>query len=124
MRVILLLLIALAAGKVLTQVYIRQQAAESTIINAYRAQAIAACQRLSAYPPYYRSSVSVELEIGNKNLNVQLWQTSHRLWSARYEDPIILVRTEDRGHTSVCAYDINSGTVIADRPAPRRHSRG
>ena len=124
MRVILLLLIALAAGKVLTQVYIRQQAAENTIINAYREYAIAACQRFSPHPAVYRSPESIRLEIGNKDLNVQLWQTSHRLWSARFENPIIVIRTRSRGHTAVCAYDINSGTVLADHPSPRRQKRG
>ncbi|MGI9480542.1 MAG: hypothetical protein ACR2PI_27885 [Hyphomicrobiaceae bacterium] len=124
MRVILLLLFALAIGKVATQHYIRQQAADNTIINAYRTYAMAACQQYAADPNAFSTPVSIKLEIGNKNLSVQLWQTSHRQWAARYQDPVIVIETESGGLTSICAYDINSGAVLAHRPIPHRRRNG
>ncbi|MFY0613784.1 MAG: hypothetical protein JXQ99_19795 [Hyphomicrobiaceae bacterium] len=124
MRVILFLLIVLAIGKVATQHHIRQQAANNTIINAYRSYAVAACQQYAVNPGSLSTPVRIKLEIGNKNLDVQLWQTSHRQWAARYQDPVIVIETENGGQTSVCAYDINSGAVLAHRPVPRRRRNG
>ena len=140
MRVILLILFALAIGKVATQSYIRQDSAKTTIINAYREHALAACrQHLSrasgsvgatqdrgsqAYRPDHNTSVSVDLIIGNSNLDVRLWQTSHSHWSARYRDPFIVVKTNSASGLSVCQYDINHGTVQArtNEAPPERNS--
>ena len=124
MRVILFLLCALAIGKIATQHHIRQQAVDNTIINAYRSYAVAACKQYAVRPGSFSTPISIKLEIGNKNLNVRLWQTSHRQWAARYQDPVIVIETENGGQTSICAYDINSGAVLAHRPAPRRHQNG
>ena len=113
MRVILFLLFSLAIGKVATQHYIQKQAAENAIINAYREHALVACQKFSVPPPGTRTPVKIKLVIGRPDLNVRLWQTSHSKWSARYQDPVLVITSQNASRPSVCEYDINSGTVQA-----------
>jgi hypothetical protein len=118
MRLIIFLLFALAIGKVGTQAYIRQQSATATIINAYREHAVAAC-RQSAFGGQISQGLGtnpdIELVIGKSDLDVRLWQTSHRDWSARYRDPFLIVRSGPAGSQTACEYDINRGTVLAHR---------
>lgn len=124
MRVILFLLFALAVGKIAAQSHIRQQSANKTIINVYREHALAACRQYTGDTGTASSPVSIKLVIGKEDLNVRLWQTSHRNWSARYQDPVIVIATKGPGGRAVCEYDINSGTVHALSPAPHRRSNG
>jgi hypothetical protein len=129
MRLIIFLLIALAIGKVGTQAYIRQQSATATIINAYREHALAACRQSGLVPAHsnYNGQVStgsdsnhnIELIIGRKELDVRLWQTSHRDWSTKYRDPFLIIKSGAAGATSACEYDINRGTVHASRDRNR-----
>lgn len=123
MRVLLFLLFALAAGKIVTQSHIQRQAAENTIINAYRDHALAACQQFSIPSPGTTAPVKFELMIGRRDLNVRLWQTSHSKWSARYQDPILIITANDMGKPSVCEYDIKSGTVQARAIVEEQRSR-
>lgn len=132
MRIIVLMLFVLAFGKVGTQSYIRQESAKATIIKAYREHALVACKPYlarvnSAGPsgellpdsgrqgtrPILASSVSVDVIIGNPDLDVRLWQTSHSYWSQRYSDPFIIVRSDASPSPAICQYDINRGTVQA-----------
>lgn len=129
MRIIVLILVVLAIGKVGVQSYIRQDSAKATIINAYREHALAACRQYvhqtannagaiadqgsQAYRPDHGTTISVDLIIGNSTLDVRLWQTSHSLWSARYRDPFIIVQSSNPDGRSICEYDINRGTVQA-----------
>lgn len=122
MRVILFVLFALAVGKIAAQSHIRQQSANNTIINAYREHALAACRQY-AVNRAHMTPLSIKLVIGNDDLNVRLWQTSHSQWAARYQDPIIVIASQDANGRSVCKYDINSGTADA-RPLPFKRNRG
>ncbi len=122
MRVILFLLIVLAVGKIGMQSYIRQQSAKDTIINAYRDHALAACRQYTGATDTANNPASIKLVIGKEELNVRLWQTSHRKWSARYQDPVIVIATQGTNERVVCEYDINTGTVYALRSIPN-HSR-
>ena len=117
MRVILFVLFALAIGKIAAQSHIRQQSANNTIINAYREHALAACRH---YAPGHgpATPISIKLLIGDDDLNVRLWQTSHSQWSARYQDPIIVIASSDANGRTVCKYDINTGTADARRALP------
>ena len=139
MRLIVFMLIALALGKVGTQTYIRQQSAQVTIISAYREPALVACRKKfggfnatsasrpsnrSITPPPQSERVSIELMIGNQNLNVRLWQTSHAQWSARYRDPFLIVKAQGRSDRPVCEYDINNGVAQAHSASKIRASNG
>ena len=124
MRVILFLLIVLAVGKIGMQSYIRQQSAKDTIINAYRDHALAACRHYTGATDNAAHPASIKLVIGKEELNVRLWQTSHRKWSARYKDPIIVIATQGPNERVVCEYDINSGTVYALRSIPNHRRSG
>ncbi len=95
MRVILFLLFSLAIGKVAAHQYIQQQAAENTIINAYREHALAACQKFSVPASGTTTPVKIKLVIGRHDLNVRLWQTSHSKWSARYQDPVLIITSRN-----------------------------
>ena len=124
MRVILFLLFSLAIGKVVAHQYIQQQAAENTIINAYREHALAACQKFSVPASGTTTPVKIKLVIGRHDLNVRLWQTSHSKWSARYQDPVLIITSRNASQPSVCEYDINSGTVAARALTKKSRSNG
>lgn len=124
MRVLLFLLFSLAAGKIAIQSYIQRQAAEDTIINVYRDHALAACQQFSIPAPGSTAPVKFKLMIGRRDLNVRLWQTSNSKWSARFQDPILVITSNDMGRPAVCQYDIKSGTVHARALAQEKPSSG
>ena len=124
MRVILFLLFALAVGKIAAQSHIRQQSANKTIINAYREHTLAACRQYTGNTGVASPPISIKLVIGREDLNVRLWQTSHKKWSARYQDPVIVIATQGAGERTVCEYDVNSGTVHALRSHPQHRSNG
>ena len=141
MRVMILLLFALAIGKIATQSYIQRQSAKKTIMNAYREHALAACQakgfdtghawsgqsRQSATRRGFAdtSKVSFQLVIGKRDLNVRLWQTSHRSWSARYADPFIIIRTRNGPNgAGFCEYNVSNGSVHASAAAHKAPGNG
>ncbi len=136
MKTIVLILIVLAAGKIGAQVYIRQQSIEATILTAYREHAIAACRQSSSYyapPPAYGTDaaapavgeiVDVRLSVGKKDLDVRLWQTNNKYWSARYRDPFIVVETRTPTGVSVCEYDINNGRIFGTQTASAPFATG
>jgi len=132
MRVMLLMLMALAIGKVVTLAYIRQKSATETIISAYREQAVAVCQRqVTGIAPRgvepvpgragdaLQTDLKVELIIGREDLNVRLWQTSHPKWSARYRDPYLIIKSGDPSGPQTCKYDIKRGTAQAQLDTPK-----
>ena len=137
----LLLLFALAIGKIGTQSYIQRQSAKKTIINAYREHALAACQqqgidtghawsgqagqRGTRPSPTNRPKVSIDLVIGKRDLNVRLWQTSHRSWAARYSDPFIIIKTKNgASKPAICEYNVTSGTADASTATRRTPDNG
>jgi len=148
MRALIFVLFVLALGKVGLQAYIQREATETTIINAYSDRALAACgidqqaagtgrMRPSARRQRYESlpattapepNARFELVIGQSDVNVRLWQTSHAQWSTRYSAPFVRVIIESATGPVICDYDINNARVYAvTRPqdgAPRRAGAG
>lgn len=129
MKLVLFILVALALGKVGTQVYIRQQSIEDTVVAAYRQHAIAACglhgaQQAQANSgpfherPLARIEPKVELAIGRPDLDVRIWQTSHEAWPARFRDPYLIVTRELGETTTACEYDIRNARVYAFHRLP------
>ena len=129
MKLVLFILVALALGKVGTQVYIRQQSIEETVVAAYRQHAIAACGLHGAQVaqarggpflerPLARLEPSVELAIGRPDLDVRIWQTSHEAWSARFRDPFLIVTSEVGETAMACEYDIRNARVYAFHRLP------
>jgi hypothetical protein len=129
MKLILFILVALALGKVGAQVYIRQQSIEDTVVAAYRQHAIAACGLHAAKEakanggplverPLARPEPDVELAIGRPDLDVRIWQTSHEAWSARFQDPFLIVTSQLGQTTTACEYDIRNARVYAFHRLP------
>lgn len=129
MKLVLFILVALALGKVGTQVYVRQKSIEDTVVAAYRQHAIAACGLHGAQlaqargGPFLERALappepSVELAIGRPDLDVRIWQTSHEAWSARFRDPFLIVTSELGETATACEYDIRNARVYAFHRLP------
>ena len=121
MRSLVLLLMLLAGLKVGTQEYMYREATSDVIISAYRQRAIDACrndgrgQGLPLPETSWAIPANVRLSIGKSAIDVQLWQTDHRLWNTRWRNPFIFVVPAGRSGGLVCEYDIVNGTAIVQK---------
>lgn len=129
MRLLVLVLAALAGFKIWASNHLYRQAAEDVIIAAYRDRAIAACQRDTLAQPAAPAQASgggpllvsswarpaaIRVVIGKPGLAVAVWDTEHADWRARYKQAFLMLEpagaaTETRAEArSACAYDITA----------------
>ncbi len=117
MRVLLFLLILLAAAKIGAHEYIRRDATHAALMSAYREHAVAACrQRLmhqenASADGRARTISTVTLSIGDSTLDVHIWQTSHPSWQDRYRTPYLNVRFSEADQASLCRFDVTRGVA-------------
>jgi hypothetical protein len=114
MRILLLIIAVLAVANFTVHEYIDRTAKRDIIVAAYRGNAIAACQREAIQrvePQAWNSPSSVKLRIGKSDLDVYVWQTKHKLWKARYQNPYLFVTLGTKGAAIYCDYDISNDTA-------------
>ncbi len=101
----------LFTGNFALQEYIRQNATQSVIVEAYREHAIAACRQNSDQNlrnAAWNDPSNVRLSIGKSDLNVYVWQTNHRLWKPRYSNAYLYITINNNNAHIYCEYDIST----------------
>ena len=95
--------------------YIRQSALQEVIIAAYRELAIAACRHSASAkinPTVWAQTSEVRLAIGKADLDVNIWETDHRLWDARYRNAYIYITIDKPSSQIHCEYDITNSFAM------------
>jgi hypothetical protein len=121
MRVLVVVLALMAAGKLCCQEYLFRAAARDAILDAYREHAVQACQKstrnvtLGVNPLAWANPQSVDLVIGKRSYAVYPWQVDHANWSARYRNPYLFLTVGSRPAKTVCAYDIHNASASLTR---------
>ncbi len=121
MRALVVALALLAGLKIWTHQTLFRAASEQALLKAYKTGAVKACQHATARQRrvYAGSAVPVDwsqhrlakVVIGNKDLDVALWQLEHKQWDARFKTPYIHLKSNTAPQSVVCVYDILAGTV-------------
>ncbi|MBS0240678.1 MAG: hypothetical protein JSS20_00785 [Proteobacteria bacterium] len=120
MRVLVLVLVLLAAAKIGAQYYLVSSAKNEIIVGAYRERAIGACGQTARtqhvdVKPTWADNSDVRLVIGKSSLDVQLWQFDNRLWAARYKNPYLFLTMRDDAQKVFCEFDIVQGSATVLR---------
>jgi hypothetical protein len=121
MRVFVILLLLLAAGKLAFQEYLFRAGTRDAVLEAYRQQAVDACQRdarslgLAATAQAWANPRTVELVIGKRGIDVYPWQVDHASWNARYRHPYLLLTAVERAGKISCEYDIVNASAAVSR---------
>lgn len=111
-RLGVLILAAVAAGKLGYQEYVFRSTAENVVVSTYGHAALKACtrqsKRIRAKVPNaeWQNKARIKLVVGNANLDVSIWQFNHRLWHARFRDPYLRLTTANTVRHATCDYDI------------------
>ena len=119
MKMLIALLMSLAAAKVGWQEYLAHSAKSEIIIAAYRDRAISACDRDSrgriGAGGIWEEPRTAKLLIGKPSLEVQLWQLNHPAWQARFKNPYLVLSAGDGLGRLSCEFDIVHGTTVIGR---------
>jgi len=120
MRMLVFVLVLLAAAKIGTQQYIVETAKSDIIIAAYRDRALGACREAARdrrldLSDQWASGGDVRLVIGKSGLDVAVWQVDHALWQARFKNPYLLFTLRDRGQKVYCEFDVLHGAASVMR---------
>ncbi len=121
MRLLVVILALLAAGKVATLQWLHRTASDDVIISAYRPRALDACalqsRRLS--PPVeaaaWVAETPIRLEIGRRSQRVRVWQVDDPAWPERFRNPYLHLEAQSATARIHCEYDIVNGTAAASR---------
>jgi hypothetical protein len=121
MRLLVVILTLLAAGKVATLQWLHRAASDDVIISAYRPRALDACafetRRLSppAEAATWSGDTAIRLEIGRRTRGVAVWQVDDPNWPERFRNPYLHLETLGARQRVRCEYDIVNGTAAATR---------
>ena len=120
MRILVVVLVLLAAAKIGTQEYLIAAAKSEIIIQAYRDRAVGACKEAARakrleVPTALESTRDVRLVIGKGSLDVALWQVDHALWQSRYKSPYLLFTLSEKPSRVYCEFDITQGSAAVIR---------
>ncbi len=116
MRVLVFVLLLLAAAKVGTQQYLTSAAKDDVIIAAYRERAMTACRdavrakRIDVQTASI-SADDVRVVVGKSTLDVALWQIDNALWQTRYKTPYLLFTMKSASQSVYCEFDIAQGAA-------------
>ncbi len=112
MRVVVILVAALAGLKVWTQDRLYRSIMQDALVEAYRDKATASCLKAFA-----RSGVAVsaqwplkataEVMIGNSATDVAMWDYQNPLWDVRFRHPHVKLTAP--GTDQHCAFDVAAG---------------
>lgn len=126
MRLAVMILALLAGAKIWTQDQIFRSAAEDALIGAYKAKAIESCRgaELPAaiatqseearrkLADAFATPAATRLEIGNRDIDVRIWEVDHVAWAMRYKYPYIVLDAAAAGPSVSCSYDIKLGRAV------------
>lgn len=122
MRILVILLMLLAAGKVATLNWLHRAASDEVIINAYRPRAMDACSRdahrlglTAAGEKAWLVDPAIRLEIGKPLPSVFLWQVDQPAWITSYRNPYLHLSTGPATARMRCEYDVVNDTAAASR---------
>lgn len=120
MRVLVLVLVLLAAAKIGTQQYLITSTKNEIIIATYRDRAVDACRQEARtkkldFPVAWSGRDDIRLVIGKASLDISLWQVDHALWQARYKNPYLLFESGPPKHRLFCEFDIAQDTASVMR---------
>lgn len=121
MRLLVVILALLAAGKVTTLQWLHRSASDEVIISAYRPRALDACaaeaRRLSppVEPAAWIADTQIRLEIGRRSHRVRVWQVDDASWPERFRNPYLHLEARSTIAHVRCEYDIVNGTAAASR---------
>lgn len=120
MRLVVVVLALLAAAKIWTQHQIYRSATEEALIAAYRDAAIAACRALPlpgtpltrteearrVLAEAWATPASVQVVIGNSDVDVSIWQVDHAGWDLRFRHPQLILDAGEPRPIARCSYDV------------------
>lgn len=121
MRAVVIFLALLAAAKIGYQEYLFRAATHDAVVGAYREHAVQACQKDTGSRAHgvaaqaWSNPKSVRLVIGNRSLDVHLWQIDHAKWNARYRNPYLHLTASQGSDTVNCEYDIVNAAASVSR---------
>lgn len=121
MRIIAVVLILLTGARLALGEYYYRDTTHDLVIRAYRDHAIAGCSSSARLLGHgidavaWRLAQDVRLEIGRRDAEVYLWETTHKLWSQRYRDPYLHLAARTGGDAVACQYDILRGLASIKR---------
>lgn len=118
MRIVVIILVALASLKVWTQDRTYRSVMGEALVEAYRARAIEVCRKQTAKKApvasaaeiagLWSASSTAEIAIGDPDVDVAIWDTQNPLWPQRFRNPH-LVLTGAGEPAAHCAYDLHAG---------------
>lgn len=114
MRIVVLILAALAAAKVWASNQMYRAAAEDAVVAAYRDAAIAACQQdaardgRAATAAQWAKPASIRFMIGKRGIDVNVWDVDNAQWKARYKQAFLVLAPADAATRAACEYDVSA----------------
>ncbi|MEN2495310.1 MAG: hypothetical protein TECD_01232 [Hyphomicrobiaceae bacterium hypho_1] len=114
-KALLIMGVLVGVAKFSVNEYVRRDALQNVILDAYREHAIAACRHSAGAtinPTVWSQSSEVRLAVGKADLDVNIWETSHRLWKARYQNAYIYVTINKPDSQIHCEYDIANSVAV------------
>jgi len=111
-RLVVVALATLAGLKIAAQAYLYRDATNDIIVSTFQPRAVEACAANGLSGPLrvpraaWSNPREVELEIGRRDLNVAIWNISHRLWETRYKAPYLVLTADAETAHIYCTYDI------------------
>jgi hypothetical protein len=121
MRMLVVILVVLAGGKVAALQWLHHAAADDVIISAYRPRALDACASEAKRLPQpvddrvWAQDVSLHLEIGSRKNRVYFWQVDRPSWSERFRNPYLHLEAGTAQSRVRCEYDIVNGRASTAR---------
>ncbi|MGD9804602.1 MAG: hypothetical protein AB7O71_07630 [Hyphomicrobiaceae bacterium] len=116
MRVLVFVLLLLAAAKVGTQQYLVSATKDEIIIAAYRERAVAACRDVARttrleLAASWAPPEDIRVVIGKGTLDVAIWQIGNTLWETRYKAPYLMFPMKMVPRPVYCEFDIAQGAA-------------
>lgn len=125
MRAFVIVLALLAGVKIWTHQSLFRAASEQALLKAYGSVAMASCQKTSRRGtdliPNLRQTIdwsqvqSAKVVIGDKALDVAVWQVDHKGWDQRFKTPYIHLKIGKAGKPHICIFNVMTGTASVRR---------
>lgn len=116
MRFLIALIVALAGFKILAYQYLYKAGMTEALLAAYQAKALTACSRSSAASArsggyLWQRPLTENVQIGDGEASVPFWRTDHPMWQRRFQNPQLILTSQNSGQKVQCLYDVVAGRV-------------
>ncbi len=121
MRVLVLILAALAGIKIWASNQMYRAAAEDAVVVAYRERAIAACQKGASLEKTgsadtdahgaaaaWTKPASIRMVIGKRGVEVNVWDVDNAQWKARFKQAFLVLTPAEGTLRATCEYDVSA----------------